>query len=974
MTHRFELVETRVIPELNTEASLYRHPTGAQLMSLASAEDENKVFGINFRTPPTDSTGIAHILEHSVLCGSDKYPVKEPFVELLKGSLKTFLNAFTYPDKTCYPVASQNLQDFYNLVDVYLDAVFHPRLTPEVLKQEGWHYEVDGDSLTYKGVVFNEMKGAYSSPERVLGEAIQQGLFPDNTYGVESGGHPRHIPDLTWEQFAAFHQDFYHPSNALIWFYGNDPVDQRFEILEIYLAQFEARSIDSAVAVQPHWTEPRTMATTYAVSADEADAEDGEGEQKKHYVTVNWLLEDGIDYGTRMGLQVLDHVLLGSSAAPLHKALIDSGLGEDLAGGGMDTQLRQLLFSIGLKGVNAEDEGQVEGLVLEALQRLARDGIDPETVRASLNTTEFRLRENNTGSFPRGISLMLRSLSTWLHGDDPFEPLAFEAPLAALKERISKGGYFERLIETHLLTNPHRTTVYVRPDADQSAREEAEETTRLAAVRAVMSEADMERIAAEAKELKARQEAPDDPADLAKIPTLRLQDLDGEIRRIPVHRTEVAGVRTLYHDLFTNGIVYVDIGFDLRTLPVDLLPYVSLFGRCLLEMGTKTEDFVRLSQRIGSRTGGLWATSLVTNHRVATEPVGQFLLRGKSMLNQTGDLLEIVRDVLLTTEFDNQQRFLQMTLEEKAGDEAGLIPSGHSVATLRLKSQFNEAAWAIEQMEGLSNLFFLRELAKRVESDWGSVLSRLEAVRDHLVNRSTMLVNATFPAKDRPQVEPHIMALVQALPERPVTIGNWAADLRPTDEGLTLPAQVNYVAKGGNLYDLGYKMRGSVSVITKFLRNSYLWDRVRVQGGAYGAFCGFDHFTGVFTYTSYRDPNLQATVDAYDGAAAFLQNLQLSDEELTKSIIGTIGELDSYQLPDSKGYVSMMRELTAVDDGYRQQMRDEILATTAADFREFGDVLARMNDVGRVVVLGSRDAIEAANAARGGWLDVTAVM
>ncbi|MDA0335642.1 MAG: insulinase family protein [bacterium] len=976
MTHRFELVETRAIPELNTEASLYRHPTGAQLMSLACPQDENKVFGINFRTPPADSTGIAHILEHSVLCGSEKYPVKEPFVEMLKGSLKTYLNAFTYPDKTCYPVASQNLQDFHNLVDVYLDAVFHPRLTPETLKQEGWHYEVEGDNLTYKGVVFNEMKGAYSSPERVLGEAIQRGLFPDNTYGVESGGHPRHIPDLTWEQFEAFHRDFYHPSNALIWFYGDDPVAQRFEILESYLARFERREVDSAVAVQPHWTEPRTIETTYAVSAEEdASDEDGEeGKPKKHFVTVNWLLEDGIDYGTRLGLQVLDHVLLGSSAAPLRKMLIDSGLGEDVAGGGMDTELRQLLFSVGLKGVKAADEGQVEGLVVQALQTLARDGIDPETVKASLNTTEFRLRENNTGSSPRGISLMLRSLSTWLYGDDPFEPLAFEAPLAALKERIGLGRYFEGLIETHLLDNPHRTTVYVRPDVAQSAREEAEEKARLAEVRASMSAADMARVAAEAADLKARQEAPDDPADLAKIPTLSLDDIDRKIRQIPVQRTEVAGVRTLYHDLFTNGIVYFDIGFDLRTLPTHLLPYVSLFGRCLLEIGTQTEDFVRLSQRIGSRTGGLWATSIVTNHREQPEPVGLFLLRGKAMLQQTGDLLDVVRDVLLTTRFDNPQRFLQMALEEKAGDEAGLIPGGHAVATLRLKAQFTEASWAIEQMEGLSNLFFLRELVHQIETDWASVLARLEAVRDHLVNRKTMLVNATFPAQDRALVEPHIAALVQALPARPVTTGDWAAELRPANEGLTLPAQVNYVAKGGNLFDLGYELQGSVSVITKYLRNSYLWDRVRVQGGAYGAFCGFDHFTGIFTFTSYRDPNLQGTIDAYDGAAAFLQNLQLSDEELTKSIIGTIGELDSYHLPDAKGYVSMLRELTGVNDEYRQQMRDAVLATSAEDFRQFGDILARMNDVGRVVVLGSKDAISGANAARGRWLDVIAVM
>ena len=967
MTHRFELVEKQVIAELDIEASLYRHATGAQLMSVANQQDENKVFGINFRTPPADSTGIAHILEHSVLCGSEKYPVKEPFVELLKGSMNTYLNAFTYPDKTCYPVASQNLKDFHNLVDVYLDAVFHPRLTPEVLKQEGWHYEVEEDRLTYKGVVFNEMKGAYSSPERTLHDTIQHGLFPDNTYGVGSGGHPRHIPELTWEQFEAFHQDFYHPSNALIWFYGDDPVDRRFDILEAELSRFEARTVDSSVALQPHWTEPRTMETTYA-AGDESDGE------QKHYVTVNWLLQDGIDYGTRMGLQVLDHVLLGTSASPLRKMLIDSGLGEDLAGGGMETELRQLFFSVGLKGVPSAAETQVEALVLDSLQRLAKDGIDPDTVQASLNTTEFRLRENNTGSSPRGLNLMLRSLSTWLYDGDPFAPLAFEAPLEALKQRAAAGGYFESLIDKYLLTNPHRSTVFVRPDASQAEREEAEEAARLAQVRTSLSDADMTRIATEAEQLKARQEAPDDPADLARIPTLGLEDLDRSISQIPLDRSQIADATVLHHDLFSNGIAYVDVTFDLRALPADLLPYVSLFGRCLLEIGTEAEDFVRLSQRIGARTGGMYATSLLTVHRTQDTPVARFLLRGKAMMHQVGDLFDVMRDVLLTTKFDNPQRFLQMALEEKAGDEAGLIPAGHSVANLRLKSQFNETAWAVEQMEGVSNLFFLRQLISEIESDWPAVLRRLEAVGDHLINRSGMLVNVTCPDADRSTLEPHIAALVQALPSRPLVTGGWAPDLQAVNEGLTLPAQVNYVAKGGNLYDLGYELRGSVGVITKYLRNSYLWDRVRVQGGAYGAFCGFDYFTGVFTYASYRDPNLQATVAAYDGAAAFLQDLQLPDEELTKTIIGTIGELDSYRLPDAKGYVSMVRELTGVDDDYRQRMRDAVLATTAADFRAFGDVLARLNEVGQVVVLGSRDAIEAANEARGGWLKLVPVL
>ena len=968
MPHRFELLETRSIAELNAEAGLYRHPTGAQLLSLVT-EDENKVFGINFRTPPTDSTGIAHILEHSVLCGSRKFPVKEPFVELLKGSLKTFLNAFTYPDRTCYPVASQNEQDFYNLVDVYLDAVFHPRLTPEVLKQEGWHLEIDADELEYKGVVYNEMKGAYSSPERVLGEAIQQGLFPDTTYGVESGGHPRHIPELTWEQFEAFHRELYHPGNARIWFYGDDPVERRFEILEEYLAEYEPRDIDSSVGIQPRWSAPRQMEETYAASDEEGS------DAAKHYVTVNWLLPAATDQATRLGLQVLDHVLLGTPAAPLRKALIDSGLGEDLAGIGMETELKELMFSTGLKGVRAEDEDKVEPLVLEALAQLAADGIDPETVRASMNTLEFRLRENNTGSYPRGLILMLRSLASWLYDDDPMEPLAFEAPLAEIKERVAGGRYFEGLIERFILGSTHRTTLRLRPDPEQAEREEDEEKARLAALRAGLTSADLAQIAAEAAALKERQEAPDDPADLAKLPRLQLSDLDRQIRTIPSETSQVAGAPALFHDLFTNGIVYVDIGFDLRAVPAELLQYLPLFGRSLLEIGTQTEDFVRLSQRIGAHTGGVWTHSLVTNHRQGDDTVARFFLRGKAMVDQVGHLVDIIRDVLLTVRLDNRDRFLQMALEDKAGEEASLIPGGHQVVALRLRSQFDTASWANEQMDGVSYLFFLRQLAKQVDGDWPGVLAKLEALRAHLVNRDALLINVTLPDADRARVEPHLAGLVESLPATGAAGGAWQPSLRAVDEGLTLPAKVNYVGKGGNLYDLGYELDGSVGVITKFLRNSYLWDRVRVQGGAYGAFCSFDHFAGVWSFGSYRDPNLLDTLEVYDGAAQFLRELSIPDEELTKAIIGTVGELDAYQLPDAKGYTSMVRQLTGIDDGFRQQMRDAILGTTAAHFHAFGEALAGLSDTGRVVVLGSPDAINEANAARGGdWLTVTPVM
>ena len=965
--HRFEAEARREIPELGSEATLYRHPTGARLVSVVNGQDANKVFGITFRTPPSDSTGIAHILEHSVLCGSRKYPVKEPFVELLKGSLKTFLNAFTYPDRTCYPVASQNLRDFHNLVDVYLDAVFHPRLTPEVLKQEGWHYEVEAGELAYSGVVHNEMKGAYSSPERVLGEAIQQGLFPDTTYGVESGGHPRHIPDLTWESFSAFHRDLYHPGNAFIWFYGDDPPGRRLEILEEYLAEFESRPVDSSVGSQPRWSEPRRYDHTYAAG----DGDDG----GKHYVTVNWLLPPAPDFESRLGLEILDHVLLGTPASPLRKALIDSGLGEDLAGSGMETELKETMFSVGLKGVAAADEEKVAELVTDTLGRLAREGLDGDTVRASLNTCEFRLRENNTGAYPRGLILMLRSLTTWLYDGDPFEPLAFEEPLRAVRDRALEGGWLEGLIDRCLLDNPHRTTVYLRPDAGQAEREEGEEKARLAAVRAQMDEADLERVGAEAQDLKARQEAPDDPADLAKLPRLQLADLERQAPAIPLERAEAGGAPVLYHDLFTNGILYLDVGFDLRAVPQELLPLMPLFGRCLLEIGTETEDFVRLSQRIGARTGGLSAHSLVTGQRRGDRAVARFLLRGKATVERAGDLVDIVRDVLTTVHLDNRERLLQMALEDKAGEEAGLVPGGHSVVALRLCSQFDEASWVSEQMDGVSYLFYLRRLVERIRRDWPSVLDQLEAVRRHLVDRGTLLMNATVADTDRAAVEPHLAGLAGSLPARGGNLQEWSPSYGAGDEGLTLPAQVNYVGKGGDLYAQGYELRGSVSVITKYLRNSYLWDRVRVQGGAYGAFCSFDPFTGVFGFGSYRDPNLLDTIRVYDGAAAFLRGLDLSEEERAKAIVGAIGEMDAYQLPDAKGYTSMVRELTGVDDDYRQGLRDAVLATTAADFRDFGERLQGLAETGRVVVLGSKEAIESANAERGGsWLEVVPVL
>jgi len=968
--HGFELNKELEIKELRTHARVYGHvKTGAELLSLIN-DDENKVFGVIFRTPPTDSTGVAHILEHSVLCGSRKYPVKEPFVELLKGSLKTFLNAFTYPDKTCYPVASQNLQDFYNLIDVYLDAVFYPRLTPHVLDQEGWHFELENpeDPLTYKGVVFNEMKGAYSSPDNVLSEYSLQSLFPDNTYGLDSGGDPKDIPNLTFEQFQAFHKKYYHPSNARFYFYGDDDPENRLRLVNEYLKDFDPIQIDSAIRLQAPFNEPRRFQRPFMVG-------EGESNNLKGMITVNWVLKETTNVAENFALRILDFILLGMPASPLRKALIDSGLGEDLAGGGLGTELRQIYFSTGLKGIKIENADKTEALVLETLGRLSQKGLDPKTVEAALNTIEFRLRENNSGAYPRGLGLMLRALTTWLYGGDPLALLAFEAPLERIKSGVrSNRVFFEEMIARQFVDNPHRTTLVLNPDPDLGQRENAAEKDRLAKVRSGMGAADLAGIVENTKELKRLQESPDSPEALASIPVLRRADLDKKNKTIPLALLDHQETRVFFHDLDTNGIVYFDLGLNLHMLPDKYLPYVPLFGRSLVEMGTRKEDFVSLMQRINRKTGGIRPQSLTSTIKNSGRSAAWLFLRAKAMLFQTKDLTDILRDILLEVRLDNRDRFRQMVLEAKARAEQKMVPNGHNMVSLRLKAHFGESHWAAEQMGGISHLFFLRGLVRTVDENWPHVLSVLEEMREILVNRNAFILNITMEEKDLAGFKHHVDDLLGDLPQAPVKEEKWIPQSTALFEGMTIPSLVNYVGKGANLYKLGYHFHASSLVVTRYLRNAWLWDQVRVQGGAYGAFCFFDRISGSLAFVSYRDPNLTRTLEAFDQSAQFLLETDLSEEELTKSIIGAIGDLDGHMLPDAKGYASTLRYLIRDTEAERQKMRDEILNTQASDFKAFGRVLANVREDGLVKVLGSASAIEEIAARKPGWLDVVKVI
>ena len=952
----FVLVSDTHIHEYAVQAKLYRHRrTGAEVLSIIAADD-NKVFGAVFKTPAADSTGLPHILEHSVLCGSRKYPVKEPFVELLKSSLQTFLNAFTYPDKTCYPVASANLADFYNLVDVYLDAVFYPRIPEEIFGQEGWSFHPQDGGLVFKGVVYNEMKGAYSSPESLLAEQSQRNTFPDVTYGFDSGGEPAHIPSLTYKQFKEFHRKYYHPSNCRFFFYGDDDPLRRLEILEEYIKDFDALAVDSAVGLQARFSQPRRVTAPYASARTDEDS------APKAYFTINWLLPEVCDMQLVLALSALEHTLIGLPGSPLRRALISSHLGEDLAGGGLETELRQMYFSVGLKGVALKDIGPAQALVLDTLKDIRAKGIAPQDVEAALNTIEFRLRENNTGSFPRGLSLMLRSLTTWLHGGNPLAPLAFQAPLDALRARLASGeDVLGELLREHFLDNPHRVHVVLEPDPGMAGRTAREESGRVAGAQAALSEKGRQEALDLARRIEVFQHTPDSPEDLARIPKLRLGDLPRRNKAIP-------GIwedgRVFFHDLPTNGVVYLELAFDLAGVDPALLPLLSLFGRALLETGTDTEDFADFLNRAARKTGGIGRDISLSSLRGGSPQTAsaRLIISGKATPDKAPDLLDILAKALTRANLDDKTRLKQMLFEAKARAERSLAPSGHVYAARRLKARFNRAAAADESIGGLSHIEHLRLCCQDFDSVWPQLQRDLHALRGSVVRRGLVDANVTLDAANYQDFEPLLREMLATLPQGGGQSRDWPLASLPHREGLTAPLQVNYAAQGCSLHNLGYVPHGSMQVACRYLRTAYLWERVRVRGGAYGAFSSFDRWANTLTMGSYRDPNIVKTLEAFSQAGAFLANLDIPQSELERAVIGAVGDLDAVMLPDAQGHAAIARHWAKDTEESRQRLREEVMATSLEDLRACGQVMSQAMEGAPVVVLGGQEALE--NAAK----------
>ncbi len=956
----FELEKDVEIDEIRSRAKLFKHTkTGARLLSITN-DDENKVFGISFKTPPKDSTGVAHILEHTVLRGSRKYPVKEPFVELMKGSLNTFLNAFTYPDKTCYPVASQHLQDFYNLIDVYLDCVFYPLLKKDAFETEGWHYELNTpeDPLTYKGIVFNEMKGVFSDPRRIVNYRSMETLLPDTLYALSSGGDPLHIPDLSYEQFIEFHRAYYHPTNSYSYFWGNDPEEHRLVIMDQWFSQFNYVEPKSNISLQQRLETPRSFSFPYP-------AGDSPEEFSKSRVVVNWMLEQTTDNPTLdLAFLILSHVLVGTQASPLKKALIDSGLGEDLENGiDSEDDLVQKCFSTGLSGVIKDNITRIEPLVLSTLRRLVSEGIDTNTLAASMNTIEFALRErkdffNTSNLLPPGLFLMVRALGTWIHGGDPIDRLAFERPLQEIKNALTQNPrYFENLIQRHFIENPHRVTVTLTPDSTFSPQRQETESKALTDRKIRMTQEEVRGIVEHTEYLKSLRDIPDPPEHLASIPRIRTADLPRENQRIPSETISGDDGTISVHDVPTNGIVYIDVGFNLGYLSQELIPYVPLFGQALLGMNTDQKTYMQLSQEIGKHTGGIVTETFSKAHVETHEAVSWMFIRGKSLMSQGHELLELLAEMCMKTRFDDKERFRQLVLQRKVELESLLSPKGHHMVYRRLRAMNNEAGLIDEFMNGFEQLFFVRKLLENIESDWSMVLRSLERVRQELIHQQGCVVNITADRVSHDSIRLLAGQWVHRLPSpvREEQVRTFPK-LAP-QEGFSMPSQVNYVGAVYDLSRVGYQEHGSSLVVQLLLRTTWLWDRVRVRGGAYGGMVLFDRVIGRLYFFSYRDPNLTNTLQIYRQTGEFLEHSSLSQSELDNQIVAAIGEIDDYLLPDEKGFQSLQWFLTGNSDERRQRMRDQIFSTSIDEVREFGSLLTKSYANEHIVVLGSREAL-----------------
>ena len=958
------------VGEISAKTYEFEHiKTGAKLFYVAT-DDDNKVFYIGFRTPPKDDTGVAHILEHSVLCGSKKYPLKEPFVELVKGSLNTFLNAMTYPDKTVYPVASRNAKDFRNLQDVYLDAVFNPSMltTPEILMQEGWHYEIIGNEelvirngkdnskfqisnfkLQYSGVVYNEMKGALSSPDDILGDKLLRNTFPQNCYGFQSGGDPEAIPNLTQENFVAFHQKFYHPSNSYIYLYGDVDIAEQLAYLDReYLSKFDKIEVDSVIDFHPAFKEMKRVAEVYPIGEEENSAE-------KSFLSLNLVVGDTLDTRTNLGLEVLTHALFSSPAAPVRKALIDSGLGKDVEAG-LEDDLRQPTFTITLTGSEVDRVEKFYSLLTNELQKLVAGGIDKTLLRSSINLMEFRLREADFGLAPKGLIYGLRLLKTWLYGGDPNAYLRYEEDLAAIKRGLDE-NYFENIIKKYFLENPHKVLMTLAPDKTFAKKRDAAQAEKLDKIKSDLTSAQLEEIISTAANLKIRQQAADSPEALKTIPILKREDLRKEAEKLPLQFRDLSGTRILFSNIDTHGIIYLTFYFDALKIPQEKLFHAYLLTSLLGNVDTKKHSYEELAILTNLNIGGFGSTLRADSEMNKPHSFApRMRIYVKALKSKLAEMTEILTEIFNETIFTNKKRIRELIEQDQLGFELNLQNMAPQIISSQLAA-YQTKTGAYNAAAYLPYNKFLKNLLTDFDNKFDELVADLKDVYNRLVNRNGLIVSVTAPEELYKNFRPHLSKLLKSMTIDEFKRENYSFPCKPKNEGLYSQSRVQYVGKGANFIELGYDYSGILNVLETILRYEYFWTKIRVQGGAYGAFASFNR-TGNLFFGSYRDPNLEKTLETFDGTANFLKNFDVSNREMDKYIIGTLSKVDKPLTPSLKGQLAAdfcLRNITYAD---RQKSRDEILSARQEDIRGLSKLIDDCMNQNNLCVFGNEEILK----------------
>lgn len=951
----YEILDEHRVEDVQSDGFILRHKKSGARIAILSNNDDNKVFYIGFRTPPEDETGVPHIIEHTTLCGSKKFPVKDPFIELAKGSLNTFLNAMTYPDKTVYPIASCNDQDFKNLMDVYLDAVFNPNITKyeEIFKQEGWHYELTGkdDELKINGVVYNEMKGAYSSPDEVLSSQIYRSLFPDNTYSKDSGGNPEYIPKLTYEAYLDFYHKYYHPSNSYIYLYGDMDVVERLEWLDKeYLSLYDYKKVNSEINKQPAFDKIKNVEAQYSITMDDS-------QENKTYLSYNRVVGDTLDEMLYQAFDVLDYALVSSPGAPVKQALIDAGIGDDVYGS-YDAGILQPVFSFVAKNANASQADEFESIIENTLKEVVKTGINKEALLAGINSSEFKFREADFGQFPKGLLFGLNCLDSWLFDDmKPFIHLECLGTFAKLRKAVDT-DYFEKLIQEYLLDNTHGSSVTVKPKRGLGNEREEALAKELSDYKASLSDEEIKKLIEDTEHLKKYQEEPSSDEDLRKLPMLTRADMKKNAMPFSNIEDELLDVKVVRHDIESNGIDYISFLFDAGDFAQSELGYLGFFTNALGLVSTEKYSYTDLANATNIYTGGI-STGTASHPDIKDRNNFVFKLEVKlKVLEKNLDkALELMEQMLLSSDFTDTKRLGELVAQIKARLQANLSSSGHLVAAMRSMSSFSRYALYQDELKGIAFYRSICHIEKELSESPKSVSDKLAAIAKKLFARNRMLISFTGNNEAYGNAKPSLEKVIAGF-DKMSAVGNQAeVHFNTAKEAFIDASQIQYVAKTGDFICEGYEYTGALRLLRIILSYDYLWINVRVKGGAYGCMNTFLR-SGESYFVSYRDPNLSDTLDVYDRIPEYIKSFSPDERDMTKYIIGTFSALDTPMNPEAKGSRSLSAYLEGITYEQIQKERNEILNAQPEDIRRLADLVEAVLKKDSICVIGNENMIK----------------